>query len=367
MEESPMKIVAIRRNAGFTLVELLVVIAIIGTLVGLLLPAVQSAREAARQSACTNNLKQISLAVANVESALKRFPTSGLYKGAWGAGSFNDSRRQERYGTPLLPWTFQIMAYSEEKAVNDLRFNGSGYQDYGSTSMHRIPVTMYSCPSRGLRISKPAPNGINYGVNSSASPLFDYAAVHGASSSGGIYEALNNANPASQTTDWLETSFNSIIQPGGFVDYGGQIPLQMQYPPVTVAKVTDGLSNTLMFVEKGITGPAWVATGGASDQGYFDFQNDDGIWSYMRVISSGHYPKQDSEVNPRSGNYGSGDPANSNTVKGKFIGPGSAHPGNFMAAFGDGSVRVINMRADTTVLSNLTKRTSGNGRQSELD
>jgi prepilin-type processing-associated H-X9-DG protein len=139
------------------------------------------------------------------------------------------------------------------------------------------------------------------------------------------------------------------------------------YPSVTVAKVSDGLSNTLMFVEKGITGPAWVTTGGASDQGYFDIQNDDGIWTYMRIISSGHYPKQDGELNPSSGNYGNGSPTNSNNIKGKFLGPGSAHPGGFMAAFGDGSVRVINMNANTTVLSNLIKRTSGNGRQSEAE
>jgi prepilin-type N-terminal cleavage/methylation domain-containing protein len=63
-----------RARRGFTLVELLVVIAIIGILVGLLLPAVQAAREAARRMSCSNNVKQISLAIQNYESAFKRYP-----------------------------------------------------------------------------------------------------------------------------------------------------------------------------------------------------------------------------------------------------------------------------------------------------
>src|SRR4051794_33297123 len=72
-----------RSRHAFTLVELLVVIAIIGVLVALLLPAIQAARESARKSQCSNNLKQIGLAIQQYELSYKRLPAGAI----WGNGT----------------------------------------------------------------------------------------------------------------------------------------------------------------------------------------------------------------------------------------------------------------------------------------
>jgi prepilin-type N-terminal cleavage/methylation domain-containing protein len=97
------------RQCGFTLIELLVVIAIIAVLIALLLPAVQAAREAARRAQCTNNLKQIGLALHNYESAVGALPWGQCY------GNFNDWAAQ----VMLLPYLEQSPLFNALNFAQD--------------------------------------------------------------------------------------------------------------------------------------------------------------------------------------------------------------------------------------------------------
>ncbi|QDV45706.1 Type II secretion system protein G precursor [Stieleria neptunia] len=149
------------RKAGFTLVELLVVIAIIGILVGLLLPAVQAAREAARRMSCSNNFKQIGLAIHNYHSTYKRIPAHGVGTtsfpsagNAWWAANTLANNRRLSVLVGILPFIEQQSIWDIVSNPNDFDKDGViDFQSMGPTpdQIDYQPWTMeipgYRCPS----------------------------------------------------------------------------------------------------------------------------------------------------------------------------------------------------------------------------
>ncbi|MDY0168201.1 MAG: DUF1559 domain-containing protein [Thermoguttaceae bacterium] len=132
---------------GFTLVELLVVITIIGILIALLLPAVQSAREAARRLQCSNNLKQISLALHNYHTAHGVFPAAIVadnFKAdfdTWGEAA------NGRHGTS---WMLQILPFLEQQALFD-NWNFTTNVK-GNAALAKTDIAAFYCPSRRNRV-----------------------------------------------------------------------------------------------------------------------------------------------------------------------------------------------------------------------
>jgi prepilin-type N-terminal cleavage/methylation domain-containing protein/prepilin-type processing-associated H-X9-DG protein len=192
-----------RRRQAFTLIELLVVIAIISVLIGLLLPAVQAAREAARRIQCTNNLKQIGLAVHNYEGSVGTLPLGC-------AVSF------DRAGNPIFNgWgiTARILPYLEgQSQFNACNFSLANETPQNDTSM-RMGISTYFCPSDGMNRIIFIDDG----------------------------QPRNNTNYAFNRGDWyVWGGASAAVQPNSPFRANSSVPL---------ASVTDGLSNTLFAAE----------------------------------------------------------------------------------------------------------------------
>ncbi|MDD3587722.1 MAG: DUF1559 domain-containing protein, partial [Thermoguttaceae bacterium] len=135
-------------KSGFTLVELLVVIAIIGILIALLLPAVQAAREAARRMQCSNNLKQLGLALHNYHDTNNSFPCA-----RYGIEYISLASATLSFHMMLLPYAEHTSLYDDYMAGKFIRTSdygtGESYPSLTDASVRSKPVSYLSCPSDG--------------------------------------------------------------------------------------------------------------------------------------------------------------------------------------------------------------------------
>ena len=133
---------------GFTLIELLVVIAIIGVLIALLLPAVQAAREASRRMSCSNNVKQLTLAVLNYTESRRALPASALVElpqASGGYGRFDPAPGSATAGT-MLSWIVEILPFLEEQPLYD-RFDKKKTVFNQPLEPQAVVISALQCPS----------------------------------------------------------------------------------------------------------------------------------------------------------------------------------------------------------------------------
>ncbi len=204
-----------RSRAGFTLIELLVVIAIIAVLISLLLPAVQSAREAARRAQCTNNLKQIGLALHNYNSGIGMFPM-GSSQGPYDyAGDTTGFPAWDSWSAQAL-----MLGYIEQGVLyNAANFNfavtWTGQPSwYINSTVYETKIASFACPSDGNAGTQNPLTAGNPGLNS----------YHGSIGT---------------------TTYNCCTSPGAVNTTG----LFGYARGSTIADVVDGTSNTIAYSE----------------------------------------------------------------------------------------------------------------------
>ena len=333
--------VLFKRKSGFTLVELLVVIAIIGILVGLLLPAVQAAREAARRMQCSNNLKQLGLALHNYTDAFKRFPSSGSYCVPWlpcsGAAGHNNNGHPWVGGlwrkgsglVRLLPFVEQGPFFNQIDFSRDV-------DAWFATLQPAIPFTQFS----GRRPRE-------FAIPTYICPSDPPARTDLALSNYG-FSLGSQALPANATGCALYTNHLNGPSGHGNTSDSSQIsgPFARFHWAARLADLTDGTSNTILMGE---------IRPNCSDHHFQGWAAGNGLWT--STVAPINFNTCRNEL---GGNDGT--PAincNSWNVWQTSSGFKSRHVGGAQFVLGDGSVQFISQSVDYINFQRLGARADG--------
>jgi len=326
----------LRAQTGFTLVELLVVIAIIGILVGLLLPAVQAAREAARRMQCSNNLKQIGLAILNYENTHKRIPPGAVFYGGTAVTAYGPGAR---YAGPLnqrgsllffiLPFIEQGAVYSQFDPafpLDDARFP-TGVS--GGIMLRGLPIPAYVCPSDANELLSPGANQVqpaNY--HPSTGPTADIS---------------NNAACACP----LYSTFQAYSLAGTTVaSPAGPFSRQGWNSAAKLSQVTDGLSSTIFVGEVRADSSNHVRVG-------WSHSNKWGIFTQIPINFDSSEP--DVATATAKGKTA----CNTRCTWNSEVGFKSRHTGGAQFVFGDGSVQFLSQSIDMVMYNRLGAKADG--------
>lgn len=343
------------RAQAFTLVELLVVIAIIGILVGLLLPAVQAAREAARRMQCSNNLKQLGLAIHNYESSTKRIPPGGaFYGGAYVAaapapfqrfaGSLGD---RSHLLVRILPFMEQSALYGlfegDKFPTNDARTPPSAGLPQGEL-MRGLVIPGYICPSD----TNPGFTGTVNGIANSRVQPANYQFSMGPTN------AISNNSacscPLASTFAARSLAGTSVSAPAGpFTRQGGVRPTESGANVGYCGKfgdVTDGLSNTIFMGET-------IAEWSAHAMNGWSHPNQWGRFTQIPINWDTRYV--DVAAATAAGKTGCEARCNWNTAEGFK----SRHTGGSQMLMGDGSVNFMSQTIDLVLYNRLGSKAEG--------